>query len=294
MKNLLKLIRAKHWIKNLLVFLPLIFSKQLFNIDKVLLAVIAFFAFSFMASSVYIINDLKDLNRDRLHSVKKKRPLAAGIIKKKNAIIFSIFLIILSFLISISEFIISNDFKTFIIFTVLLLSYFILNILYSFGFKNIPIVDVVIIVYGFLVRVFLGAVITNIPVSNFLYLTMMTGAFFMGFGKRRNEIIKSDASTRTVLNKYNKAFLDKFMYICLTLTIVFYSMWCIDTNTIVRIGNDYIIWSIPLLLIILMKYSLNIEGDSFGDPVDVVLKDKTLVLLSIFYAIIMGIIIYVI
>ena len=161
----------------------------------------------------------------------------------------------------------------------------IINIAYSLGLKKVPILDVTILMIGFIIRLVYGAQIANIEISNWLYLTIMTGAFYMGFGKRRNEIRKQGDKSREVLKKYNKEFLDKFMYVCLILIVVFYCLWCIDINTISRIGNSYIIWTVPLVLIILMKYSLDIEMDSFGDPVDVIINDKILIALSIIYSI---------
>ena len=121
----------------------------------------------------------------------------------------------------------------------------------------------------------------------------MAGAFYLGFGKRRNETMIQGDKSRDVLKKYNKEFLDKFMYVCLILAIVFYSLWCIDATTIERVGNNYMIWTIPLLLILTMKYSLNIEGDSFGDPVDVILNDRVLIVLVFLLAISMIGILYV-
>lgn len=115
----------------------------------------------------------------------------------------------------------------------------------------------------------------------------------MGFGKRRNEIIKQGDTSREVLKRYNKEFLDKNMYVCLTLSIVFYALWCVDANTIARMGNNLMAWTVPIVMIILMKYSLNVEGDSFGDPVDVLFKDKVLMFMVVLYAIIVFSIMYI-
>ena len=170
--------------------------------------------------------------------------------------------------------------------------YLVLNILYSFGLKNVPIVDIVILASGFIIRIVYGAVITQIEISNWMYLTVMSGAFYLGLGKRRNEVIKQGDKARKVLKKYNKEFLDKYMYVCLTLSIVFYGLWTIDGKNLVRFGNNYMIWTIPLLMIILMKYSLIIEGDSYGDPVDIILKDKFLLSLILLFAIIIILLLY--
>ena len=118
------------------------------------------------------------------------------------------------------------------------------------------------------------------------------GAFFLGFGKRRNEIIKNGTKSRKSLDFYNQSFLDKNMYVMLGLAVVSYTLWCVDKDTINRIGNDYLFWTIPLVIIILQLYSLNIEGNSYGDPIDVILSDKKLMLTSTIYAIIMTVLLY--
>ena len=118
------------------------------------------------------------------------------------------------------------------------------------------------------------------------------GSFYLGFGKRRNEIIKNGNKSRKVLSLYNKEFLDKNMYVCLGLAIVSYTLWCVDPATVARIGNDYLFWTIPLVMIILQLYSLNIEGNSHGDPIEVVLSDKKLIAIVILYVLVMGGLLY--
>ena len=137
-----------------------------------------------------------------------------------------------------------------------------------------------------------GGVAIDVEVSKYLYLMVIFGSFFLGFGKRRNEIIKNGDKSRTVLKMYNKDFLDKNMYVALALAIVSYTLWCVDMETVKRIGNDYIFWTIPLLMIIFQLYSLDIEGNSHGDPTDVILSDKKLLITVIIYMIMMGGIIY--
>jgi len=275
--NYIKLIRVKHYLKNFLIFIPLIFNGNFFNIYSLSLTILGFISFCILSSAVYCINDIKDLENDKKHPIKRTRPIASGQVSKGNAIIFTIILFLISIIIMIPIT------KITIIPILVELLYFILNIAYSLGLKKIPIIDVVILVSGFIFRLLFGAAITSIEISNWLYLTVMAGAFYLGFGKRRNEFIKQGNDSREVLKKYNQDFLDKFMYVCLILSITFYSLWCIDALTIERIGNNYMIYTIPLLLIIFMKYSLNIETDSFGDPVDVILNDKILIVLIIIF-----------
>jgi 4-hydroxybenzoate polyprenyltransferase len=166
-----------------------------------------------------------------------------------------------------------------------LLLYFFINLSYSFGLKNIPIVDIIILASGYVIRVLFGAVIIDVEVSVWLYLTVTTGAFYMGLGKRRNEIIKNGNETRTVMRFYSHNFLDKNMYMCQALCLVFYALWSVDPITIQRLNTNAFVYTIPLVLIILLKYSFNIEADSDGDPTSIVLQDKILLLLCIIYVI---------
>ena len=158
MKNYLKLIRLKHSIKNLLVFLPIFFSRTMLNKYNFFITLIGLVIFTLTSSSIYIINDIKDIEKDKKHPTKCKRPIAAGKISIKQAIIFLIILL----LIVISLIILLKLPKESIL---LLLAYFILNLIYSFGAKNVPLLDIVILVSGFIIRILFGASLTNINVS---------------------------------------------------------------------------------------------------------------------------------
>ena len=287
-KNYLKLIRVKHWMKNGMVFLPLFFSINLLNGNLLINSIIAFFAFSFTASIVYVINDINDIEKDKLHPIKKKRPLASGVISKKNAYITIAVLVILTIILMLFLYKITKIIFVFII----PIAYILINILYSKWLKHIPIIDVVVIVCGFVLRVMYGGVSISVEVSKYLYLMIIFGSFYLGFGKRRNEIIKNGDKSRKVLALYNKDFLDKNMYVALALSVVSYTLWCVDPATVQRIGNDYVFWTIPLLMIILQLYSLNIEGNSHGDPTEVILADKKLLITAVIYVLVMGGILY--
>lgn len=272
MKDYLKLIRIKHWIKNLLIFVPIISAEKL-NYNNIISTIIGFLSFSLMASFIYIINDIRDIEKDKNHPRKKNRPLASGKIKKTNAIILSIILLILSIVINIL--ITKNNASIYF-----LLAYMIVNILYSFGLKNVAIIDIVLLASGFIIRVYFGASIIDVEVSNWLFLTMLGASLFLGFGKRRKEYINNQNS-RIVLKDYNEAFLDKFEYLTLTLTIVFYSLWVIEQT------SKYLFLSIPVLIIIFMKYCLDIEKGDEGDPTTILFSDKMLITLCIIYSLMM-------
>lgn len=266
--NYLKLIRVKHYIKNFLIFFPLIFSRKIF-LSNVINTTYGFISFSLMASTIYIINDIKDKEKDKLHSTKKFRPIASGKISIKKALILSVVLFILSILFS---FLASN--KIYVI--MLLLSYFILNLLYTFKLKNVVVFDVFMLVVFYIIRIYYGALITNVDISNWLYLTIMSAAFYFSFGKRKSELMNENKK-REVLNYYSKDYLDRFMYLSLTLTIGFYSLWAMSINI------SKIVLSIPLLFVIFMRYSLDVEYAKDGDPTEVLFKDKFLILLVCVY-----------
>lgn len=289
MRNYLKLIRVKHWLKNILIFLPIFFSINILNLNYLKISSLAFIIFCLSSSIVYIINDIKDIDKDKNHPIKKYRPLASGKVTKNKAFIILIVLIIMNLLLMTYLYININSVLVYVVPII----YIVINILYSFILKDIPIIDVGVIVLGFVLRVMYGGITTNIEVSKYLYLMIIFGAFFLAFGKRRNEILKNGSKSRRSLNIYNKEFLDKNMYVMLGLAIVSYTLWCVDKDTITRVGNDYLFWTIPLVMIILQLYSLNIEGNSHGDPIEVFLSDKKLIVMSIIYTIVMTILIYI-
>lgn len=289
MRKYLKLIRVKHWLKNILIFLPIFFSINILNLNYLKISSLAFIIFCLSSSIVYIINDIKDIEKDKNHPIKKYRPLASGKVTKNKAFILLVFLVIIDLLLMTYLYININSVLVYLIPII----YIVINILYSFILKDIPIIDVGVIVLGFVLRVMYGGITTNIEVSKYLYLMIIFGAFFLAFGKRRNEILKNGSKSRKSLNIYNKEFLDKNMYVMLGLAIVSYTLWCVDKDTITRVGNDYLFWTIPLVMIILQLYSLNIEGNSHGDPIEVFLSDKKLIVMSIIYTIVMTILIYI-
>lgn len=289
MKYIFKLLRVKHYIKNFLIFLPIFFSSNIFNLKLLVNTMIGFFVFSFVASVIYIINDINDLERDKLHPIKKNRPIASGKISLRFAKIIVIILFIIAFFGMYFLYLKTNNIMT----CILPLMYLILNYAYSKKLKNIPVIDVAIIVIGFVLRTIYGATIISVNISNWLYLMIMFGSFYLGFGKRRNEIIHNGNKSRKVLQLYSKEFLDKNMYVNLGLSIMAYSMWCIDETTVLRVGNNYLVYTIPIFIIILQMYSLIIEGDSQGDPTDVIFNDYKLISIIIIYTILMFAIIYI-
>lgn len=272
MKNYIKLMRPKHYLKNFLVFLPLFFSGNLLDVNKLLCTAVGFFSFCMMASTIYIINDILDLEKDKLHPLKKNRPIASGKVSVRSAIVLAVVTLLMSIALSALLTLVCKSFMI-LIFIIL---YFIINLAYSFKLKKIPLLDIATIVICFIIRLLYGASITNIIVSNWMLLTIISIAFYLALGKRRNEIIKNGSASREVLQFYSLDFLDKNMYLCLTLAITFYSLWCFQFD------NKYLIWTVPIVIMTCMKYNMVLEEDSFGDPTDVICNSKAIfALLSI-------------
>ena len=288
MKEYIKLIRVKHWLKNSLVLLPIFFNMNIHNIKYSKVLILAFLIFCITSSIIYIINDISDIEKDKLHPIKKFRPLASGKITKKNALITLVLISIINIILIGITYITNKS----ILVIVIPIVYILMNILYSKILKNIPIIDVSVIVAGFILRIIYGGVVTNIEVSKYLYLMIIFGAYFLAFGKRRNEIIQNGTKSRKSLILYNKDFLDKNMYVMLSLAIVSYTLWCVDKETITRIGNDNLYWTVPIVILILEMYSLNIEKDSSGDPIEVILGSKMLLATIFIYFIVMTYMLY--
>lgn len=246
LKYLLKEMRVHHYVKNLLVYAALACSGNFFDAEKLMPATLIFAAFCFTSSIVYMINDIKDVEKDRNHPTKCKRPIAAGNISISLAIFVCVVLFVVATVCCIASKSLMASF--------LLLLYLCLNVAYSMGLKNVPILDVSILVSGFLIRLICGAVAADIVVSNWLYLTVISLAFYLALGKRRNELKKTAGNTRSVLKKYPESFLDKNMYLFLALAIVFYALWSVDPVTIGFYGF------FPKQMLGIVKYKLHLSS----------------------------------
>lgn len=294
----IKLIRVRHWIKNILIFCPLFFGKQLFDYVLLQRNIYGFFSFSLITSSIYIINDICDIDSDKNHPIKCSRPLASGLISINRAKIICCLLICLGIILT---YIGCRDGKRTLgvvewenlqmgggalkQLIVILSVYFVVNVFYSKVGKHMPILDIVLLSSGFLLRVIYGAVLSDIQISTWLYLVIISGSCYMALGKRRNELRNQEAQSqsRKVLKNYPISFLNQNMYMCITLTIVFYAMWCTD---MVSQLSPNLSASVPLILLIAMRYSYNIENIlSDGDPVEVIFSDKILWVLITVYII---------
>lgn len=283
MNRYLKLMRVHHYMKNLLVFAALVCSGQLFVPAKLCAGVLGFLAFCAASSAIYIINDIRDCEKDRRHPTKCRRPIASGAVSVRNAACLAVVLFVLAALFIAPVFKLSA--------VLLLLLYIVLNLAYSFGLKNVPIADITVLAAGFVIRVIYGAQLTEIIISNWLYLAVFAMSFYLALGKRRGELIQvADGDTRSVLKAYPLDFLNRNMTMCLTLGNVFYALWSMDQVTTAFYHNRLLIFTVPIVLLITLKYSLTIDTASDGDPVEVLIHDRALLLLVLLYlAVMLGI-----
>ena len=284
--ELLRLTRPKHYMKNLLILVSITFDRDLFNPPVLFRALLGFAAFCLLSSAVYVLNDIRDVEADRQHEVKKHRPIASGAVSVPAARALLAVLLLAAVTIQLAVFGAQGGSLFF------MLAYFAVNLGYSLGLKHVPFLDIILLVSGFVLRVVYGAAIVGSSTSAWVYLTVFALSFYLGLGKRRNELAKTRGTTRTVLRYYSYEFLDKFMYLCLTLAVTFYALWSADGEVAAKYGTDKLIWTVPLVIIILMKYSADIESNSYGDPVDVVTHDKALLGLMALFGLVMVALIY--
>lgn len=249
LKNYFKLLRTPQWIKNFFVFVPLIFSKQLFNLHELTEVLLGFILFCLTSSIVYIINDIVDADSDRLHPEKKNRPIASGKVKPSSGVATAFLLLIITAILS---------FNVNLSFIFLLAAYLILNILYSFSFKHIVLLDIFSIAAGFMLRVIAGAVIINVEISSWLILTTMFISLFLAIMKRRSELnysIEDESQTsRKVLSQYSKKFTEQIASIAASGVIICYALYTVSERTISIFNTDHLIYTLPFVVFGIFRY----------------------------------------
>ncbi|WP_264755146.1 decaprenyl-phosphate phosphoribosyltransferase [Bacillus solitudinis] len=266
-------LRPKQWTKCLLIFAAPVFSEKFLETEIMVMTITAFFCFAFTASSVYIINDIMDVEKDRLHPEKSKRPIASGALSIRTAMSFGTLLLVLAL---ITAYWITP------LFAGILLFYLAKNILYCIWLKHIVIIDVMVIAVGFVLRGFSGAVVVDVGVTSWFILCTMLLALFLALGKRRHELklLNGDKTKqRKVLEHYSLHFLDQLISIVTAATIITYSLYTANTDE-----NAYMMWTIPFVIYGIFRYlylvHMKQEG---GSPERVLLEDKHILLTVIFF-----------
>jgi decaprenyl-phosphate phosphoribosyltransferase len=264
------LLRPHQYTKNIFVYLPLFFGIKITQPDLFLKATLCFALFSLMASAVYIFNDLKDIKEDRAHPKKKSRPLASGRISKSSALIIMFSLIFAS--LCISAFL---DVEL----TAVLGFYLLLNVGYSLGLKHIPVLDIFFIALGFLLRLYAGAVTTNIELTMWIILMTFLLALFLALAKRRDDVLLAEEGlkTRKSIDGYNLEFVNSAMMIMASVVIVSYIFYTISPEVQQRFNSRFLYLTVVFVIMGIMRYlQITFVENNSSSPTAILVKDRFL------------------
>lgn len=262
--------RIHQWVKNLFIFLPLFFAFKIDQLPLVIADLWAFIGFCFVASSIYIINDWNDIEADRIHPEKRRRPLAANLVSKKEALFLIIGLLLVS--VCVYAFILKN-------YTALslLLSYFILNIFYSLKLKHIPIIDICIVAVGFVIRIFVGGIVIDTPLSRWIVVMTFLLAIFLALGKRRDDVViyeRTGDKVRKNVDGYNISFLNAAIIIVSAVMIVAYIMYTVSPEITDRNGDNLYLTSFFVIVGLFRYLQIIFVEERSGNPTSIFLKDN--------------------
>ncbi|MCL2224226.1 MAG: UbiA prenyltransferase family protein [Defluviitaleaceae bacterium] len=264
MKKFVKLMRPKHYLKNGLVFVPIMYSFNLTDLNLFFGVAMCFAALCLVASGIYAVNDIADCEKDRAHPVNKTRPIAAGDISKGAAAVFSLVLFVAGFILTA---VFGGAYALWFVG-----AYFLLNLAYSFRLKHHAVIDCFCVAAGFVLRVFIGGAAIDLYISEWMFLTIAAGSLFMAFGKRRGELIQTRGteSARKVIDGYSLDFLNGAVFSCAAVSMIFYALWAMTSVPLM-------VYTVPLIIFIICKYLLNAHApNSYGDPITVIFADKVL------------------
>lgn len=256
--------RPKQWIKNGFVLAPLIFTGQFTDSASIYAALLAASLFCLASSATYIVNDYRDIEQDRKHPVKaKERPLASGQVSKTEALALLLLLYgILFWAYTVQPAVI-----------LVILSYLVLNIAYTFSLKHQPVIDIFTIAFGFVLRVYAGAVALSVPLSSWMFVTSLCLALFLAAVKRKQELSHSGSDGRKVLAQYTVVLVDRYAAMSATGALMFYSLYVMSAYP------EELVFTIPLVLFGLFRYWFIVETLDGGEsPTTTLLKDWQLLL----------------
>ncbi|MDI1241499.1 MAG: UbiA prenyltransferase family protein [bacterium] len=268
MKQYLKLLRPHQWLKNGFVLMPAFFAGKiglLFSGPRLALATLSF---CFVASAVYIFNDIRDLERDKLHEIKRRRPLALGTVALRNAVILMIVLVGLG---SGLALMVSSSFFYVVV------GYVGINILYSLGVKHISLIDISFVAFGFVLRVLAGGIAAEVPVSKWIILMTFLLASCLALGKRRDDLLLDVdvKELRPALSGYSLTFIDVCLVVLSVTTIVCYIMYTVSEEVVQRLHSDHIyLTSVFVIIGILRFLQIAIVEERSGSPTHIILKDN--------------------
>lgn len=293
MNNILKLIRPHQWLKNVFVLIPMFFGGSLLDPEDIRASVLTFLAYSFVASSVYCFNDINDVEADRRHPVKCKRPLASGAVSMGTAWMLMALMFVLAALMTA----LLGDRGHILKVGGVLLFYYILNICYCAKLKQYAIVDVCIVALGFVLRVLAGGFATDITLSKWLVLMTFLLTLFLSFAKRRDDVLRMNETgepPRKNTIRYNLTFINQAITITASVTLVCYIMYTVSPEVVARLGSDLLYLTSVFVLLGLLRYmQITVVDKKSGDPTKIMLRDRFTQLVVMLWALTFLILIYI-
>lgn len=293
MNNILKLIRPHQWLKNVFVLIPMFFGGSLLDPEDIRASLLTFLAFSFVASSVYCFNDINDVEADRRHPVKCKRPLASGAVSMGTAWMLMALMFVLAALMTA----LLGDRGHILKVGGVLLFYYILNICYCAKLKQYAIVDVCIVAFGFVLRVLAGGFATDITLSKWLVLMTFLLTLFLSFAKRRDDVLRMNETgepPRKNTIRYNLTFINQAITITASVTLVCYIMYTVSPEVVARLGSDLLYLTSVFVLLGLLRYiQITVVDKKSGDPTKIMLRDRFTQLVVVLWALTFLILIYI-
>ena len=279
-KDIIKTLKVNHYVKNLIVVIPLLFSNNITNLPKIINCVWIFIAFCFISSAVYVLNDLIDIEQDRKHPIKCNRPIASGRLSKTFAIILCIFLVVLSSIIALC--------LAPLCFVVVVL-YFILNIFYSLYLKKLALIDTACIALGFVLRILSGCFAISVIPSALVILMTFFASMFFTFSKRKLELqITNSDNRRESLQAFDTSVVNQFVVINAILAISFYMTYTLDNETMLRAGTNFLyLTSIPFTLIVFRLLLLVNTANAGDDPIVFIENDVQIKFLILLYFVVL-------
>lgn len=293
MNNILKLIRPHQWLKNVFVLIPMFFGGSLLDPEDIRASLLTFLAYSFVASSVYCFNDINDIEADRRHPVKCKRPLASGAVSMGTAWMLMALMFVLAALMTA----LLGDRGHILKVGGVLLFYYILNICYCAKLKQYAIVDVCIVAFGFVLRVLAGGFATDITLSKWLVLMTFLLTLFLSFAKRRDDVLRMNETgepPRKNTIRYNLTFINQAITITASVTLVCYIMYTVSPEVVARLGSDLLYLTSVFVLLGLLRYiQITVVDKKSGDPTKIMLRDRFTQLVVVLWALTFLILIYI-
>ena len=285
----LNLLRPHQYLKNGFIWLPIIFGYRISEPGQVFLTLLAFAAFCLMSSTIYVINDFMDREEDRRHPVKKNRPLASGTVSPREALWIGLILFGASLALSLAGLPVACLY--------LLLAYLLLNIAYSQKLKHIPIVDIVCIALGFVLRIFMGGTAVHVPISPWIVIMTFLLALFLALAKRRDDLLLMDQGTlvRKAIDGYNLEFISLAMGIMASVIIVAYILYTVSPEVVAKHGTHRLYISGIWVLLGLLRYlQITFVEEKSGSPTLVLIKDHLLQLIIVLWLLNIFLLLYVI